>query len=56
MDAHAHIHPDWLSIAGSIVTICLALTDVAHIVAIMVGISTIAYNVIRTIKEFRSKQ
>jgi hypothetical protein len=50
-------HPiiDLVSVALAALSIALVLSDISTIVAIGVGISTIAYNIIRMIKEIKRR-
>jgi len=54
---HNTAHPiiDLVSVALAALSIALVLSDISTIVAILVGISTIAYNIIRMVKEIKRR-
>lgn len=55
---HSHHHPtlDTISVVGATLTAGLQLMDVSSIVVILVGVSTLIYNVIRIYHELRRRQ
>lgn len=50
------VHLDSVSVVGAALTIASFISDASMIVTILVGITTLVYNVVRIINELRHKR
>lgn len=50
------VHLDSVSVVGAAITIASFISDASMIVTILVGITTLVYNVVRIINELKHKR